>query len=112
MNYSALAVHCASLCLDIVQNPTFSDLKHEDINAMYRDVYLLIRERTSLLPEKHKREKIFLCNLTNGVISILHQCLHHSSARDVNWVLAALEQRIENSINQISLKRISELPRD
>ncbi|MBC7001721.1 hypothetical protein BIZ37_04070 [Photobacterium sp. BZF1] len=98
MNYSALAVHCASLCLDIVQNPTFSDLKHEDINAMYQDVYLLIRERTSLLPEKHEREKVFLCSVTNGVISVLHQCQRYPEARDVNWVLSALALRIEKSI--------------
>lgn len=75
MNYSPLAVHCTSLCFDIIQDPNFTLLNHEDINAMYKDVYLLIRERTLLLPEQFERDNIFLCNVTNGVISVtdIHQ---------------------------------------
>ncbi|KHT65595.1 hypothetical protein RJ45_00140 [Photobacterium gaetbulicola] len=97
MNYSPLAIHCTSLCLDIIQDPTFNHFNHEDINAMYMDVYELICERTTLLPDQFERDNIFLSNVTNGVISILHQCYRHPSARNVNWVLSALELRIENS---------------
>lgn len=46
MNYSPLAVHCTSLCFDIIQDPRFTRLNQEDINAMYMDVYQVIRERT------------------------------------------------------------------
>ncbi|MDN3616734.1 hypothetical protein ACFFUS_10675 [Vibrio gallaecicus] len=102
MKYSPLAIHCTSLCFDVIQQASFKDLTHKDIDSFREDVYVLICERTLLLPGKQNREHQFVDQVTDGVIRVLHQCLNNPTARDSVWILAALESRIETSI-KISL---------
>ncbi|WED24059.1 hypothetical protein L3Q72_22780 [Vibrio sp. JC009] len=101
MKYSPLAIHCTSLCFDVIQQASFKTMDHDDIDGFREDIYMLIRERTSLFPKKHKREHQFLCYVTDGVIRVLHQCLNNPEARDSVWILAALESRIDISIKTI-----------
>ena len=101
MKYSPLAVHCTSLCFDVIQKASFKTLSHDEIDGFWNDVYWLLRERTSLLPEYHEREHQFLLDVTDGVIRILHQCLNSPHARDSVWILSALESRIDLSIKTI-----------
>ncbi|MDG3085384.1 hypothetical protein P7F88_04400 [Vibrio hannami] len=101
MKYSPLAVHCTSLCFDVIQKSSFKSMTRTDIEGFRSDIYLLIRERTSLLPTRHKREHLFLCHVTDGVIRVLQQCLNNPEARDSVWILAALESRINISIKTI-----------
>lgn len=101
MKYSPLAIHCTSLCFDVIQQASFTTLNHDDIDGFHEDIYSLIRERASMLPRKHDREHQFICHVTNGVISVLHQCLNNPKARDSVWILSALESRIDISIKTI-----------
>jgi len=101
MKYSPLAVHCTSLCFDVIQQASFNTMNHDDIDGFREDIYFLIRERSTLLPTKHKYEHKFLCHVTDGVICVLHQCLNNPDARDSVWILAALESRIDTSIKTI-----------
>lgn len=101
MKYSPLAVHCTSLCFDVIQQTSFNTMNHNDIDGFREDIYMLIRERSALLSRKNKREHEFLCHVTDGVICVLHQCLNNPEARDSVWILAAIESRIDISIKAI-----------
>lgn len=101
MKYSPLAVHCTSLCFDVIQQTSFKTLNHDDIDGFHDDIYLLIRERTSLQPRSYQHEHQFLCCVTRGVLSVLHQCLNNPEARDSVWILSALESRIGLSVKTI-----------
>ncbi|CAH0536592.1 hypothetical protein [Vibrio marisflavi] len=101
MKYSPLAVHCTSLCFDVIQNESFKSLTTKDIRGFKEDVYALLRERTDLLPAKFEREHTFLCDVTDGVISVLNQCSNNPNARSSDWILAAMESRIEASLNSL-----------
>ncbi|ANS87407.1 hypothetical protein VSVS12_03707 [Vibrio scophthalmi] len=101
MNYSPLAIHCASLCLDVIQAAKFEKLNHGDIDKFHDDIYRLIKERTNLAPLRFEREHLFVSYVTSGVLSVLHQCLNDRSARDSVWILSALETRIDLSIKTI-----------
>ncbi len=101
MKYSPLAVHCASLCFDVIQQASFMTLDHNDIEGFREDVYYLVWERTMMMPAEFERERLFLNYVTEGVISVLHQCLNNPDARDSVWILSALESRIDLSIRTI-----------
>ncbi|PFG58058.1 hypothetical protein ATG66_0587 [Vibrio sp. ES.051] len=101
MKYSPLAIHCTSLCFDLIQQASFKTLKHNDIDGFHEDIYLLIRERAALCPIKFECEHQFVCHVTNGVISVLHQCLNNPNARDSVLILSAMESRIDISIKTI-----------
>lgn len=101
MNCSPLAVHCASLCFDVIQRDDFETFSHQDIQGFYDEVYQLVCERSKLSPRLYEQEHLFLCEVTNAVISVLHCCLESRLSRDVMWILRALESRIDMSIKTI-----------
>lgn len=97
MIYSPLAVHCTSLCCDILQDEKFLMLSHEEINWFYDDVYELIQQRTELWPNKHKKEHEFVHAVTLGVLKALHFCKNSSKARNPAWLLQAMQSRISST---------------
>jgi hypothetical protein len=101
MRYSPLAVHCTSLCLDVIQSYSFRRITHNDIDGFKDDIYLMICTRSSLMPNRHICEHQFASHVTDGILTVLHQCLNNPNARDSVWILAALESRIAYSINTI-----------
>ncbi|PWI34722.1 hypothetical protein DI392_00080 [Vibrio albus] len=101
MKFSPLAVHCASLCFDVIQSNSFKELSHCEIEQFYEDIYGLIQQRTALWPEHHQREHEFIDSVTCGVLKALHICRDKPQARDAEWLLSALESRIDFSIKQL-----------
>lgn len=101
MKYSPLAVHCTSLCFDVIEGRNFTHLSHVDIDGFKEDIYMLVCERTMLSPSKYRREHEFADYVASGVVCVLHQCLNNPAARDSTWILAALESRIELSIKTV-----------
>lgn len=104
MNYSSLAVHCTSLCCDIMQRDDFVSLAHDEINWLYDDVYGLIEERTELWPDKHPKEHEFIHSVTLGVLKALHLGKVHSSARHPSWLLNAMQSRISSTSNRLCVQ--------
>lgn len=102
MTYSALAVHCTSLCCDIIQNDDFSSLSHDDINWLYRDVYSLIKERIALWPDMHPIDHEFVASVTLGVLKALHYCKDSSMARNPTWLLQAIQSRITSTLERLN----------
>ncbi|MGO2323946.1 hypothetical protein [Vibrio casei] len=101
MKYSPLAIHCTSLCFDVIQAQQFKQLNHDDIDGFREDIYIQVRERTETWPHRHHIERQFVSLVTDGVICILHQCLNNPNARDSVWILAAIESRIDLSIKML-----------
>ena len=98
MRYSPLAVHCASLCFDVIQSHYFDKMTIEDIRLAKAEIYLLLKGRTYMLPHQYWREDIFLNMVANSVVEVLYQCRYHRSKRDVDWVLSFVECQIELAI--------------
>lgn len=105
MNYSSLAVHCTSLCCDIMQNEKFNSLSHDDINWLYDEVYELIAQRTELWPNKYPKEHEFVRAVTLGVLKALHFCKDSSKARNPTWLLKAMQSRISSTCKRLYEKR-------
>ncbi|CAM3051978.1 hypothetical protein [Vibrio rarus] len=102
MSYSSLAVHCTSLCCDIMQDANFPSLTHDEINRFYDDIYGLVRERTGLWSDKYANEHEFICSVTLGIIKAQHICKNSTEARDPSWLLAAMQSRIHSTCKRIS----------
>ncbi|WP_418114618.1 hypothetical protein RJD40_21165 [Vibrio scophthalmi] len=98
MKYSPLAVHCTSLCFDIIQSHQFATLEHDDIDGFRDELYLMIKERTQCWPHRFIREKRFIEDVTNGVVSMLHHCLRSGCIRDPQLILSRIEECIDGSI--------------
>ncbi|QDF75271.1 hypothetical protein FGA12_08935 [Shewanella marisflavi] len=101
MRFSPLAVHCASLCFDVIQRNSFKDLSHIEIEQFYEDIYGLIQQRTELWPERYLREHEFINSVTNGVLKALHICRDNPKTRYADWILSAIQSRINYSIKQL-----------
>ncbi|CAM4386819.1 hypothetical protein VIAG107301_14325 [Vibrio agarivorans] len=100
MRYSPLAVHCTSLCFDVIQSQYFDDMTAEDIKQSKEDIYLLLKSRTYMLPYQHWREDMFLNMVANSVIEVLYQCRNHRSKRDAQWILCFVERQIDFAIER------------
>ncbi|MGO2510086.1 MAG: hypothetical protein ACTH6Y_14100 [Vibrio hibernica] len=98
MNYSPLAVHCTSLCLDIIQSQYFEKLTLEDIEQFKHEIYWLLKERACMYPQQYQREHEFLESVALSVVGVLSQCRKHRSARNSCWILVTLENSIDRII--------------
>lgn len=101
MIYSSLAVHCTSLCCDIMQDEKFLSLSHDEINWLYDDVYGLIQERVELWPVKYPKEHEFIRSVTLGVLKALHCCKDNTQARSPTWLLQAMQSRISATCKRL-----------
>ena len=50
MNYSPLAVHCTSLCFDVIQSQYFDKLTIKEIEDFKSEIYWLLKERACMWP--------------------------------------------------------------
>ncbi|WP_089139521.1 hypothetical protein [Vibrio rumoiensis] len=101
MIYSPLAIHCTSLCFDVIQSPYFESLALEDIVNFKPEIYWMLKERTDMWPQFYHREHEFLEAISTGIVEVLSQCLKHRTARTTDWILVALENRIDGTIKQL-----------
>ncbi|SBT11926.1 hypothetical protein [Vibrio celticus] len=100
MAYSPLAIHCTSLCCDILQARHFQQISHQDIDWLYDEVYELIKQRTELWPDKFHHEHTFIDSVARGVLKALHICKNKPNARDPDWLLIAMQSRINFSLKK------------
>lgn len=101
MMYSPLAVHCTSLCCDIIQRSNFMELSHKEIDWFYDEIYGLVEHRIELWPDKYLREHEFIKSVALGVLKALHICRETPKARNATWLLSAMESRISSTIKQV-----------
>ncbi|RCS69956.1 hypothetical protein CIK83_10755 [Vibrio casei] len=101
MNYSPLAIHCTSLCFDVIQSQYFDKLTLDDIVNFKYEIYLMLKERTCMWPQFYARELEFLDSIACGVVEVLTQCRVHSAARSTHWVMSTLENRIDYTIKNL-----------
>lgn len=102
MNFSSLAIHCASLCCDVMQRDDFLLLSHEQINHFYDEVYRLIKDRTELHPDTSSVEHEFIRSVTLGVLKALHICRDYAKARSATWLLKAMQSRISSTSKRLN----------
>lgn len=100
MRFSPLAVHCTSLCFDVIQSHYFDEMTVEDIKRSKQEIYLLLKGRTYMLPHQYWREDVFLDMVANSIVEVLYQCRYHRSKRNVDWVLSFVERQISLAIDK------------
>lgn len=103
MNYSPLAIHCTSLCFDIIQSQSFDKLTLEDIEQSKHEIYWLLKERSCMWPQQYHREHEFLEAVALSVVGVLSQCRRNRSSRCSEWILKNLESKIDSEIKSILL---------
>lgn len=101
MNYSPLAIHCTSLCFDIIQSQSFDKLTLEDIEQFKHEIYWLLKERACMWPQQYHREHEFLESVALSVVGVLLKCKIHRSVRSTNWILCTMEKNIDRTIHYL-----------
>lgn len=101
MNYSPLAVHCTSLCFDVIQSQYFDKLTIKEIEDFKSEIYWLLKERACMWPLRYPREHEFLDAVAQSIVNVLTQCRRSRSIRSTEWVLNSLEFKIEGTITSL-----------
>ncbi|GAD89546.1 hypothetical protein VHA01S_021_00400 [Vibrio halioticoli NBRC 102217] len=101
MKYSSLAVHCTSLCCDILQTEDFVFLTHDEINWLYDEVYELIQERMELWPDTYPKEHEFIKSVALGILKALHICKDNHKSGSPTWLLWAMQSRISSTYKRL-----------
>jgi hypothetical protein len=96
MKYSPLAVHCTSLCLDMVSHDGFTRLSESDINAYYPDVYQLVYERLNSSMMASVDTSMLSVRVARKIMSLLCHLSHHPEEMDSWRILYELDQTIHS----------------
>lgn len=96
MKFSPLAVHCTSLCLDVISNEKFVFMTLDDIDDCYTDIYQMVYERIDS-KETHSRYLETLTTLvTQKILVILVNALLHPSEIEPGRMLSDMDDTISS----------------
>ncbi|EAR57563.1 hypothetical protein SKA34_08253 [Photobacterium sp. SKA34] len=70
MKISSLTVHCASLCLDVVNGDSFEKLTIADIQSWQDELYSYIENRVALLKLSNETQHLFITSVRDEVLMI------------------------------------------
>lgn len=96
MKYSPLAVHCASLCLDIVLDDSFHHLSESNIYEFYQDVYDLVFCRVYEAHMTMEESSALSLTVTNRVMALLCYLTIHPTDIDSGRILFELDDAIQS----------------
>lgn len=82
MIYFPLAVHCVSLCLDVIDDKHFLSLSQDDIINYYSDIYQLVYERIYSEGLNHTYLTALTTAVTRKIQLLLIYHLYHPT--DIN----------------------------
>jgi hypothetical protein len=94
MKYSPLAVHCTSLCLDVVSRSDFAQLSERDIKAFYPDVYQMVFERLQEQRPQYSDVELLTTCVTRKVLAVLCYLNDHPESIDSGQILYVLDEII------------------
>ncbi|WP_318502955.1 hypothetical protein [Photobacterium leiognathi] len=94
MQISSLTVHCASLCLDVVNGESFEKLTIVDIQNWQDELYSYIENRVELLKFSNETQRLFITSVRDEVLMILMLSKANQFAREPYWILEKLQRKI------------------
>ena len=96
MKFSPLAVHCTSLCLDVISNEKFVFMTLDDIDDCYTDIYQMVYERIDS-KETHSLYLETLTTLvTQKILVILVNALLHPSEIEPGRMLSDMDDTVSS----------------
>lgn len=94
MKISPLTVHCASLCLDVVNRESFEKLTIVDIQNWQDELYSYIENRVEIDECSDEKQHLFITAVRDEVLMLLMLSKENSCARDPYWILEKLQREI------------------
>ncbi|MCG3866321.1 MULTISPECIES: hypothetical protein [unclassified Photobacterium] len=94
MQISSLTVHCASLCLDVVNQEDFEKLTIVDIKNWQDELYLYIENRIEIVKCSDEKQHLFITAIRDEVLMILMLSKENPCARDPYWILEKMQRKI------------------
>ncbi len=94
MKFSAITVHCTSLCLDVMTQERFNQYSVDDIKDFRHDVYIQILNRLDTSMSNACDSYILASSLANEVVGIFLSYRRCAIPFTVNSIL----MRIQNCI--------------
>ncbi|WP_318448706.1 hypothetical protein [Photobacterium leiognathi] len=94
MQISSLTVHCASLCLDVVNGESFEKLTIADIQSWRDELYSFIENRVEFLKFSSETQHLFITSVRDEVLMILMLSKANQFARDPYWIIEKMQRKI------------------
>ncbi|WP_318470820.1 hypothetical protein [Photobacterium leiognathi] len=94
MQISSLTVHCASLCLDVINGESFEKLTMADIQSWQDELYSYIENRVEILKFINDTQRLFINSVRDEVLMILMLSKENLFAREPYWILEKLQRKI------------------
>lgn len=95
MNYNAMTVHCASLCLDVINQDHFFSYSESDILGFQHEVKQLIEERLLSATYKIANEEEMINALAEGVIKVLLHYRRQVKGYSTEFILGLIQSQLE-----------------
>ncbi|PSV09617.1 hypothetical protein C0W93_14500 [Photobacterium leiognathi subsp. mandapamensis] len=99
MQISPLTVHCASLCLDVVNRESFEKLTIVDIEGWQDELYAYIENRVEIVNCSDEKQRLFINSVRDEVLMILMLSKENLFAREPYWILEKMQRKIALSYN-------------
>lgn len=94
MKYSPLAVHCTSLCLDVIYDEKFLCLNPDDIRNYYSDIYQMVYERIYSKGLNNTHLVSLSALVTRKILLVLIYYLHHPTEVEPGRMLYEMNDAI------------------
>ncbi|KJF79607.1 hypothetical protein UA31_21565 [Photobacterium angustum] len=94
MQISSLTVHCASLCLDVVNGESFEKLTMADIQSWQDELYSYIENRVEIVKCSDDKQRLFITSVRDEVLIILMLSKENLFAREPHWILEKMQRKI------------------
>ncbi|WP_318476261.1 hypothetical protein [Photobacterium leiognathi] len=94
MQISSLTVHCASLCLDVVNGESFEKFTIADIQDWKDELYSYIENRVEIIKCSDEKQHLFITAVRDEVLMILMLSKENPCAREPYWILEKIQRKI------------------
>ncbi|WP_318485313.1 hypothetical protein [Photobacterium leiognathi] len=94
MQISSLTVHCASLCLDVVNRESFEKLTIADIKSWQDELYSYIENRLEMVTCSEEKQHLFITSIRDEVLMILMLSKENLFAREPYWIIEKMQRKI------------------
>ena len=94
MQISSLTVHCASLCLDVINGESFENLNIAEIQNWQDELYSYIESRVELLKFSNETQHLFITSVRDEVLMILMLSKANQFAREPYWIIEKMQRKI------------------
>ncbi|CAM3145300.1 hypothetical protein [Vibrio diazotrophicus] len=105
MKYNAMTVHCASLCLDVLNQGHFFRYTTPDILAFKSEVKMQIRVRLEPVSSVISDEEGMIDALASGVMNVLLHCHFTAGRVSPDLILGLIQHQFDDFVKERKARR-------